>query len=75
MNTVLMMLDRERCEQLSYEYLNIVLSRLKLLLKRYKAPGTDQISAERIQAGSNILHSVIHKFINSLSNKEEYPQR
>jgi hypothetical protein len=42
-------------------------------LKRYKEPGTDQISAEVIQAGSEILWSEIHELINSVCNKEELP--
>jgi hypothetical protein len=32
-------------------------------LKRYKLPGTDQISAELIQAGGNTLRSEIHKLL------------
>jgi len=36
-------------------------------LIRYKPPGTDQILAELIQTGGNILHSKIHKLINSIS--------
>jgi hypothetical protein len=38
-------------------------------------PGTDQIPAERIQAGGNKLYSEIHKLINSIWNKEELPQQ
>jgi hypothetical protein len=34
-------------------------------LKRYKSLGSDQISAELIQAGNEILHYKIHKLINS----------
>jgi len=30
-------------------------------LRRYKSPGTDQILADVIQAGGNILCSKIHK--------------
>jgi hypothetical protein len=33
-------------------------------LKKYKSPGSDQILAELIQAGGEILLSVIHKLIN-----------
>jgi len=44
-------------------------------LKRYKSPGIDQILAEMIQAGSNIVCSEIHKFINSIQNKEEQGQQ
>jgi hypothetical protein len=44
-------------------------------LKRYKSPGTDQILAELIQAGSSTLCSEIHKLINSTWNKEKLPQQ
>jgi hypothetical protein len=40
-------------------------------LKKYKLPGSDQILAELIQAGGEILLSAIHKLINSVWNKEE----
>jgi hypothetical protein len=43
-------------------------------LKRYKSPGTDQILAELIQAGGNALHSEIYKLIDSIWNKEEFPE-
>jgi hypothetical protein len=33
-------------------------------LKKYKSPGSDQIPAELIQAGEEILLSAIHKLIN-----------
>jgi hypothetical protein len=39
-------------------------------LKRYKSPGNDQIPAELIQSGGEILWSEIHKLINSILNKE-----
>jgi hypothetical protein len=42
-------------------------------LKKYKSPGSDQIPAELIQAGGEILLSAIHKLINSVWNKEEFP--
>jgi hypothetical protein len=42
-------------------------------LKRYKSPGDDQISAELIQAGGEILRSEILKFIKLIWNKEELP--
>jgi hypothetical protein len=32
-------------------------------LKRYKSPGSDQITAELIQAGEETLHSEIHRLI------------
>jgi hypothetical protein len=43
-------------------------------LKSCEAPDTHQILTELIQAGGNILHSEIHKLINSIWNKEELPQ-
>jgi hypothetical protein len=42
-------------------------------LKRYKSPGSDQIPADLIQAGGEILRSEIHKLINSIWNKEVLP--
>jgi hypothetical protein len=40
-------------------------------LKKYSSPGTDEIPAELIQAGGEILLSAIHKLINSVwSNRE-----
>jgi sorting nexin-29 len=44
-------------------------------LKKYKSPGSDQIPAELIQAGGEILLSAIHKLINSVWNKKELPNR
>jgi hypothetical protein len=44
-------------------------------LKKYKSPGTDEIPAEMIQAGSKMLLSVIHKLINSVWSKKELPDR
>jgi hypothetical protein len=51
---------------------------LKLLLqslKKYKLPGSDQILAELIQAGGEMLLSAVHKLINSIWNKEELPDQ
>jgi len=42
-------------------------------LKSHKSPGTDQISAELIKAGSRTIHYEIHKLIISIWNKEEFP--
>jgi hypothetical protein len=42
-------------------------------IKRYKAPGSDQIQEELIQAGGETLHSEIHKLIKLIWNKEELP--
>jgi hypothetical protein len=44
-------------------------------LKKYKSPDSDQIPAELIQAGGEILLSAIHKLINSVWNKEELPDQ
>jgi hypothetical protein len=44
-------------------------------LKKYKAPGSDQIPAELIQAGGEILLPEIHKLINSVWNKEKLPDQ
>jgi hypothetical protein len=44
-------------------------------MKRYKAPGSDQIPAELIQAGGETLHSEIHKLIMLIWNKEELPHQ
>jgi hypothetical protein len=46
-----------------------------LKLKNCKSPGNDQILAELIQAGGEILLSVIHRLINSVCNKEELPDQ
>jgi hypothetical protein len=42
-------------------------------LNKYNSPGNDQIPTELIQAGGEMLLSVIHKLINSVWNKEELP--
>jgi hypothetical protein len=44
-------------------------------LKKNKSPGSDQILAELIQAGSKIVLSAIHNLINSVWNKEEFPDQ
>jgi hypothetical protein len=44
-------------------------------LKRYKSPGSDQILAELIQAGDEILRCKIHELINSIWSKEKLPQQ
>jgi len=43
-------------------------------LRRHKSPGINQIAAELIGAGERTIRSEIHKFINSLWNKEELPE-
>jgi hypothetical protein len=40
-------------------------------LKWYKSAGSDEIPAELIQAGGEILRSEVHELINSVWNKEE----
>jgi hypothetical protein len=40
-------------------------------LKKYKSPGSEDILAELLQAGGEILLSAIHKLINSVWNKEK----
>jgi hypothetical protein len=44
-------------------------------LKKYKSPGSDQIPAELIQAGGEILLCAVHELINSVWNKEEKPDQ
>jgi hypothetical protein len=44
-------------------------------LKRYISPRVDQIPAELIQAGGEILRSEIHKLIKLIWNKEELPHQ
>jgi hypothetical protein len=44
-------------------------------LKKYKYSGSDQIPAELIKTGGETLVSAIHKFINSIWNKEELPDQ
>jgi hypothetical protein len=44
-------------------------------LKMYKTSCSDQILAEPIQAGGKILRAEIHKFINSIWNKDEFPDQ
>jgi hypothetical protein len=44
-------------------------------LKKCKLSGNDEILAELIQAGGEILLSMIHKLINSVWNKEEMPDQ
>jgi hypothetical protein len=44
-------------------------------LKKYRSPGSDQIPAELIQAGGEILLSEIYKLINSVWNKEKLPDQ
>jgi hypothetical protein len=43
-------------------------------LKKYKAPGSDQIPAGLIQAEGEMLLSV-HKLINSIWSKERFPDQ
>jgi hypothetical protein len=42
-------------------------------LERFKPPGSNQIPAELIQGGSEVLRSEIHELINSISKIEKLP--
>jgi hypothetical protein len=44
-------------------------------MKGYKAPGSEQIPTEIIQAGGETLHSEIRKLIKLIWNKEELPNQ
>jgi hypothetical protein len=44
-------------------------------LNKYRAPGSDQIPEELIQAGGEISLSAIHNVIKSIWNKEEFPDQ
>ncbi|PNF38760.1 hypothetical protein B7P43_G14059 [Cryptotermes secundus] len=44
-------------------------------LKLYKSPGSDQIPAELVQAGGEILRSKIHKLITSIWHKDKLPDQ
>jgi hypothetical protein len=44
-------------------------------LKKYKSPGDDQIPAEMFHGGCKTLWSEIHKLINSIWNKKEFPDQ
>jgi hypothetical protein len=43
--------------------------------KRHRSPGTDYILAEMIKAGGMTICSEIHKFINSIWNKDDLLER
>jgi hypothetical protein len=43
--------------------------------RSYKSPGTDQILAKLIKAGSETLYPEIHRLICSIWNTEELPQQ
>jgi len=43
-------------------------------IKRHKAPGVDLIPAELIKSGGRTLRCEIHKLINSVWNKEGFPE-
>jgi hypothetical protein len=54
------------------KYLVPVLFELEVAIakpEKYKSPGTDQIPAELIKAGGEMLLSAIHKLINSIWNR------
>jgi hypothetical protein len=43
--------------------------------EKYKSPGSDQIPADLIQAGGEILRAEIHKLINSIWNNKQLPDQ
>ena len=43
-------------------------------LKSHKSQGVDHIPTEMIKAGGRTLRYEIHKLINSILNKEEFPE-
>jgi hypothetical protein len=43
-------------------------------VQRHKSLGLDQILGELITEGGRIINSVIHIFINSISNNEQLPE-
>jgi hypothetical protein len=43
--------------------------------KKFISLGSDQISAELVQAGGAILRSEVHELIQPISNKVEYPDQ
>jgi hypothetical protein len=57
-----------------YIHLNLVLFKLKLLLKSYKLPCSDKITAELIKAGGKTLHSGIHTLLKFIWNEKKLPQ-
>jgi hypothetical protein len=44
-------------------------------LRKYKSPGNDEILAELIQTGDEILLSAIHELMSSVWNIEELPDQ
>jgi mannosyltransferase OCH1-like enzyme len=44
-------------------------------LNSHKSPDTDQIAADFITAGGRTIRSEIHKLINFMWNKEEFPEQ
>jgi hypothetical protein len=66
------LLFSEKYIELSRYYLKL-LAKLKKKKKRFTSPGSDQILAELIEAGGEVLRSKIHKLINSICNTEKLP--
>jgi hypothetical protein len=56
---------------MSGTFYNLILRAFTIMRK----PGSDEIPAELIQAGDEILLSAIHKLINSVWKKEELPDQ
>jgi hypothetical protein len=52
-----------------------LLVEIAIVKLKCKLPGSDQIPAELIQVGGEILLSAIRKLINSIWNKEELPDQ
>lgn len=44
------------------------------MFEKYELPGSDQILTEIIQAEGEKLRSEIHKFVDSIWNKEGFPE-
>ena len=68
----LVMLGRQKYTQHYHCYLEVEMAIEKL--KTRKSPGIDQIPAEMIKAGGKTIRSKFHKLINSIFNKEEFPE-
>jgi hypothetical protein len=44
------------------------------MLEKYESSGSDHILGEISQAGGEILRSEVHKFVDSIWNKEGLPE-
>jgi len=43
-------------------------------IKRHRSPGVDKIPAELFKAGGRTIRPVVHKLINSIWNKDTFPE-